>query len=72
MIYTEADLIKQPIIAIETPLIISDKLLVYSPNIKGLNDVVIKGILIYHPNLNAVNIIATIQGEVVVEDARTL
>ncbi|WHQ36350.1 DUF177 domain-containing protein [Spiroplasma sp. SV19] len=72
MIYTEADLIKQPIIAIETPLIITEELLAYSPNIKALNNVVIKGVIAYHSNLNAINIVATIIGEIIVEDARTL
>ncbi|WP_424526063.1 YceD family protein [Spiroplasma endosymbiont of Glossina fuscipes fuscipes] len=72
MIYTEADLIKQPIISIETPLIIADEVLAYSPNIKALNGVVIKGTLTYHSNLNAINVVATIQGEIIVEDARSL
>ncbi len=72
MIYTEADLIKQPIISIETPLIIADELLAYSPNIKALNGVVIKGTPTYHSNLNAINVVATIQDEIIVEDARSL
>ncbi|WP_253301500.1 hypothetical protein [Spiroplasma endosymbiont of Phyllotreta cruciferae] len=71
MIYTEAYLIKQPIISIETPLIIADELIAYSPNIKALNGVVIKGTLTYNSNLNAINVVATIQGEIIVEDARS-
>ncbi|WP_425379565.1 hypothetical protein [Spiroplasma endosymbiont of Stenodema calcarata] len=72
MIYTEADLIKQPIIPIEMELIINDNLLSYSPNIRALKNVRIEGKLQYHSNLNIVNIVATIKGKIIVEDARTL
>ncbi|ALA97546.1 hypothetical protein SKUN_00653 [Spiroplasma kunkelii CR2-3x] len=72
MIYTETDFIKQPQVSVDIPLNISPELLDYSVNIRGIKDVNIKGIITYHPNFNAINIVATIIGEVVVEDAQTL
>lgn len=72
MIYTETDFIKQPQVIVDIPLHISPELLDYSVNIRGIKDITIKGIINYHPDLNAINIIATIIGEIVVEDAQTL
>ncbi|UZQ30822.1 MAG: hypothetical protein OHM56_04755 [Spiroplasma phoeniceum] len=66
------DFIKQPQVIVDIPLNISPELLDYSINIRGIKDVNIKGIITYHPNLNAINIVATIIGEVVVEDDQTL